>query len=150
MIPRKTRRGVAALALLFCLGCAPTRTNTVEAPVERPETSTKAGAPPGNAFAALADNTSALPWTISQTRPGPEPAFGEGDRVKVKSGPDGVTMTVEYVHPLTYVSGPYAFDSDDPVFKIRYRCRWENKDGSEAVGDFREEELEPASVAGRR
>ncbi|MBN9120858.1 MAG: hypothetical protein J0I06_17190 [Planctomycetes bacterium] len=70
--------------------------------------------------------------------------------MKTKSGPDGATMTVEYVHPLAYVSGPYALDPDSPLFTIRYRCRWENKDGSEAAGDFREEELERVPVAGRR
>ena len=145
MTSGKSHRGFAVLTLLLsCLGCTSTQG---EAPEARTSTPAVVADTPGNAFGKLADNKFNGPWTISQTRPGLGPVFGEGDKVKVKSVLDGATMTVEYVHPLCYVSGPYVIDSDDPLFKVRYRCRWENKDGSVAVQDFREEELEAVPVA---
>ena len=141
MISWKTHSGFAPLALLLiCLGCASTQRRAVGTRISTPN---EAEVPPRNALAELAGNNFDALWSISRFRLGSDrPAFNMGDKVKAKTSPDGPTMTVQHVSPLVYFSGQYTPDAS--VFTINYRCRWENKDGSESVGVFREEELEPA------
>jgi uncharacterized protein YodC (DUF2158 family) len=102
---------------------------------------------PGNALAQFADNKFNGPWSASWIRLGPDrPAFGKGDKVKVKANPDGLTMTIEDVPPSMYVDARYYSESLKDI--MRYRCRWKKVDGSESTGAFREEELEPVAVGG--
>jgi hypothetical protein len=158
MISRNTHRGFAALALLLnSLSCAPRQGGATLALVppspsqsaEPVATPAEGDCPPGTALTRFASNKFDPPWSVSLIRLGPDrPAFNKGDRVKLKARPDGPTMTVEYVsHPVYVISGKYAFDPS--MFAFHYGCRWENKDGSESVGYFREEALEPVSVVGR-
>jgi uncharacterized protein YodC (DUF2158 family) len=50
-------------------------------------------------------------------------------------------MTIEDVPLPTYVNARYYSESNKDL--VRYRCRWQNKDGSVSTGAFREEELSP-------
>jgi uncharacterized protein YodC (DUF2158 family) len=73
------------------------------------------------------------------------PEFNKGDKVRVKAKLDVPTMTVECVSLPCYFSGTGAVPYD-PMFTLRYRCRWVNQDGIESVGMFQAEELDPVPV----
>ena len=122
-------------------GTTPRSDAPVRTAAETVATPAKTAGSPGQALADFGVNTFNGPWAVSRLRLGTDrPAFGKGDRVKLKLRPDGQTMTVEYVSPLVYVSGPFVPDAS--FFTIHYHCRWENKDGSNSVGSFPEDELE--------